>query len=146
MAYPNQTFNWRAGLVTAVALLMLSGVLRLLKDPFWQLLGSLRSRQRPSPRRRRGQIEFYSRFETLLARYGWTRSAGTTHREFALEVNADLIHTLSQRAVAVIPRRLVETFYRVRFGGEALDVDETQSLERSLEDLERALSSRSSDE
>ena len=27
-------FNWRAGLVTATALLMLSGVLRLLRDPF----------------------------------------------------------------------------------------------------------------
>lgn len=139
-------FNWRAGLVTAIVLLMLSGALRLLKDPFWQLIGSLRSRQRPAPGRKRGQIEFYLKFETLLARYGWTRSAGTTQREFALEVNADLVHTLSQRAVAAIPRRLVETFYRVRFGGEALDVGETQSLERSLEDLERALSSRSSDE
>jgi len=139
-------FNWRAGLVTAIVLLMLSGVLRLLKDPFWQLIGSLRSRQRPSPRRRPGQVEFYTKLEALLARHGWTRSDGKTQREFALEVNADLVHSFSQRAVAAIPRRLVESFYRVRFGGEALDVDETQSLERSLEDLERALSIRSSDE
>lgn len=71
---------------------------------------------------------------------------GKTQREFAMKVSADVIHSFSQRAVAAIPRRRVELFYRVRFGGEALDVDETQSLERSLEDLERALSIRPSDE
>jgi hypothetical protein len=45
-------------------------------------------------------------------------------------------------AVAGVPRKVVDLFYRVRFGGEPINGDEVQTLEQSLAQLTVALRKR----
>ena len=132
-------FNWRAGLVTAAILLALAGLHRLLRDPLQQAWESYRAARRPAPAQSGPRVEFYDRLELLLARHGWQRSAGQTQHEFALEVGGQLADQPRQQPAASLPRRVVDAFYRVRFGGELLDDHELRALDETLAALNDTL-------
>ena len=50
-----------------------------------------------------------------------------------------LAESIELNRVAHLPRRIVDAFYRVRFGGHALDNPEADAVEHALVELERAL-------
>jgi transglutaminase-like putative cysteine protease len=92
-------------------------------------------RARRSEPSERGRAEFYRKFEKLLARRRFRRRAAQTQREFAAEV-ARSLHA------EPLLRRVVETYYRVRFGGRPLDSEEAAEIEKALEELGQTLARR----
>jgi hypothetical protein len=84
------------------------------------------------------QVEFYRRFEDLLARYDLVRLVGQTPRELAAAVVERLAGPTPVLATAG-PGRVVDAFYRVRFGRRTLDSEEAQEIEQALSELEGAL-------
>lgn len=106
------------------------------------LSGWLDFRQRRGLARPQVHVEFYQRLERLLRRFGITRQPHQTHREFAAAAGGRLADVPHLQPVAGLPKRLVEAFYRVRFGGAVLDNTEAQAIEQALRDLEAALRRR----
>jgi transglutaminase-like putative cysteine protease len=106
-----------------------------------RLLRWLRPRRRKTPPAA-SQIEFYRRFESLLARHEMTRPASQTQREFALCAGGQLSESSATLPAANLPRRIVDLFYRVRFGGRPLDNREAQEVEQALAELGGFLSGR----
>ncbi len=64
---------------------------------------------------------------------------GQTPYEFALAAGGDLAERPGCNPLAALPRRIVEAFYRVRFGRHPLDSAEAQAVEQALSALERGL-------
>ncbi|MGE0607263.1 MAG: DUF3488 and DUF4129 domain-containing transglutaminase family protein [Pirellulales bacterium] len=93
-------------------------------------------------RRRRELVSpvvlFYRRFEQVLAKRKLVRATGQTQREFARDIGGRLADTTDSRAAAA-PRMVTDAFYRVRFGGQALDNAELDGVEKALQTLEAAL-------
>ena len=67
------------------------------------------------------RVEFYRRFEALLARRGLVRPPSQTQREFAARAGRELAQRTGDERLAVLPVQVAEAFYRVRFGGATLD-------------------------
>ncbi len=86
-------------------------------------------------RRRIGRVEFYRRFETLLARRGIVRAAGQTQREFAAAAGAELASLAGGQRPARGPAVVAEAFYRVRFGRRPLDNAQSQAVERAIGEI-----------
>jgi transglutaminase-like putative cysteine protease len=89
-------------------------------------------------RRRRRQsaaVEFYRRFESLLARRGLVRPPGQTQREFAAAAGARLSTATGDPRWTFVPDVIVEAFYRVRFGRVPLDSCQAEAVEQALADL-----------
>jgi hypothetical protein len=83
--------------------------------------------------------EIYGRLERVLARYGYRRAPGQTPYEFAISAGGELAERPGCNPLATLPRRVVEAFYRVRFGCRELDSAEAQAVEHALSALERGL-------
>ncbi len=83
----------------------------------------------------RSSIEFYHRFEQIVARFGWQRSSGQTPREFARDVGARLAAVSGRGELCVRAVQVAEAFYRVRFGRHVLDESAAQTVEQALEEL-----------
>jgi hypothetical protein len=88
------------------------------------------------------RVEFHRRLEALLARHGYRRLPGQTPREFATVTGGQLAESAALRPAAPLPRRLVEAFYRVRFGHHPLMPDEAAEIGRALDELEKRLAGR----
>jgi hypothetical protein len=82
----------------------------------------------------------YGRLVAILGRRCrlWPRP-GETPREFGAAVGRLLGETPDTAALADLPTRVVEVFYRVRFGGQVCPEGERQNLEIRLTQLDRAL-------
>jgi len=94
----------------------------------WRLILILRPsvRQRTvEETRRRITIEFYLRMERMLAKIGLHRKSALTPLEFARQ---------SSFMTLMLP--VVDAFYRVRFGNAVLTEEESQSILKTLEQLE----------
>ncbi len=115
-----------------VAIALGAALVRRLRGARW---GWLRRRRRAGPAR----VPFYETLERLLARQGLVRSAGQTPREFAFAVGGELAERLETQAVAGVPRRIAEMFYRVRYGGRTLNANEQQAVDLELQRLAQAL-------
>ncbi|MGA2032528.1 MAG: DUF3488 and transglutaminase-like domain-containing protein [Thermoguttaceae bacterium] len=83
-------------------------------------------------RRRESRVEFYRQLEIVLARRGLVRSAAQTPREFARAAGAQLALDPGQAGLAPLPARIVEAFYRVRFGELPLDNEQAGAVEQAL--------------
>lgn len=129
-------FSWKGGLVAMGVSLVLVGLYRLLASWVAAMRRWLQRRQHTASRTR---VEFYQRLENLLAGYGYQRPPGQTHREFAMATGGQLAETPQLRQAAPLPRRLVDVFYRVRFGHHELSTSEAEEISRTLEELERML-------
>jgi protein-glutamine gamma-glutamyltransferase len=112
-----------------------------------RLFGRIRwftARAWPAVGPRASSHEIYGRLERVLARHGYQRTAGQTPYEFALAIGGDLAELPDGGPLAALPRRVVEAFYRVRFGRHPLDSAEVQAVEHALSTLERGLGQKSS--
>jgi hypothetical protein len=135
--YRRHWFSWRGGLVAigfslfAVgAFFALRSATRALAGRGW--LGKGKGRDTPPV------LEMYRRLEAALARLGFSRQPAQTAQEFAIVAGGELAERVDYRRVAHLPRRIVESFYRVRFGRCALDKEESMAVEHALVELERA--------
>jgi hypothetical protein len=132
-------FSWRAGLAASVACLLLVGLYRLAAWLLRRIWGiGLGGRDRTNPQGRLGLV-FYWRLESLLARQGVIRRPGQTPRELAFAASSHLETFALTAPLAHTPQRLVETFYRVRFGGQDLDKQQRDAIEQALTALDTAL-------
>ena len=100
----------------------------------------LRPRDRkPRAARKQMAVPFYERLEALLAQHGIRRPESQTQHEFAVAAGGQLSETPRLAPAAGLPRRVVDAFYRVRFGNHALDKAEIEAVELSLRELEATL-------
>jgi len=75
----------------------------------------------------------------MLAGLGLKRSRGQTPRELAADAAKRLADGQAS-AAAQLPAELVDTYYRVRFGGDRLDKNEIEAIEHALAVLAPAVS------
>jgi hypothetical protein len=118
-----------ASLASAALLGFLCWLARRLGDKLWRRLSGRRPKHRDSPR---VEVEFYRRLEALLAARGLVRSAGQTQREFACSAGCSLAAVCGETGLALLPVRVAEAFYRVRFGRLPLDNAQAEAVEQSL--------------
>ncbi len=86
-------------------------------------------------------ILFYRRLVQLLAPYDLERTTAETQNEFALRASRFLTGQGAQtQLVAEVPQKIVDAYYRVRFGHRELDPESLRELEESLDLLENRLS------
>ena len=83
-------------------------------------------------------LEMYRRLEAALGKAGADGNRETAY-EFALTAGGELAERIEHRRVSHLPRRVVEAFYRVRFGGHTLDNLEAEAVEHALVELELCL-------
>jgi hypothetical protein len=136
--------SWQGLLVTATGLLLAVGGFQGSKRAIIPLRRWARRRWDRSQGRGRPEVRFYQRFEVLLARRQWSRAASQTPREFALSVGGQFAESPATQRAAVLPRRIVEAFYRVRFGAQDLDNSELQAVEQALSELADVLKAATS--
>jgi transglutaminase-like putative cysteine protease len=139
---PDARFPWR----TILTGLLLTALVAVLARMAWRLLaqhGPGRWWARTARRRSGGPgaapIEFYRRLEKLLSRRRFRRQKHQTQREFALQVAEQFSRSPERRAAAPLLDRLVEAYYRVRFGKHPLDSQEAAAIENTLDQLEQTL-------
>jgi hypothetical protein len=136
---PTQWFTV-AGLITATSQGVFAPHIVLLvrmRSRIWRYIRGL-FRFRKSAKEIR--IAFYERFETLCAQLGLVRSAEQTQREFAGTVGPRIRQiAVSSNGLVELPPRLVEFFYRVRFGEEDLSPAVIDDLNRELTAFEQAV-------
>jgi len=131
-------FNWRAGLAAMVLSLLAVGCFRMTHYLLRRWFPGERSELAAVVGSDTIQVEFYRRFEHLLARYDFVRLAGQTPRELAALV-IQRIRGLAPAVAVAGPQHVVDAFYRVRFGRRSLDSHESQTIEQALIELEGAL-------
>jgi transglutaminase-like putative cysteine protease len=118
-----------ASLVSAALLGFLCWLARRLGEKLWRRLSGRCPKHRDGPR---VEVEFYRRLEGLLAARGLVRSAGQTQREFACWAGCSLAAVCGETGLALLPVRVAEAFYRVRFGRLPLDNAQAEAVEQSL--------------
>jgi hypothetical protein len=135
--YRRHWFDWRGGLVAA-GFCMLSLTVYLSARA---LIALLRRLGLAGMGRADGPpvLEMYRRLERALAARGFQRLPGQTAHEFAVAAGGQLAEDSRHRPIAHLPRRIIDVFHRVRFGGRTLDNVEAESLEHALSELERTL-------
>lgn len=84
-------------------------------------------------------IEFYRRLEAALNQLGLSRGIGQTPRELASHAGERLAALSPQLAVAHLPPRIVDVFYRVRFGKADLQEADRREIDDLLVRLEDAV-------
>ena len=130
--------SWRGSLFFLALAATAYGLFYLLRIG-WRRFS--RRTRRVSRNSAQAQVEFYLRFERALQRVGIRRQPGQTQREFVASIEsqpASPDRRWDEVAVFAIP--LIEFFYRVRFGGHALDRAEHDEVEQALQKIEAALS------
>lgn len=130
-----------AGFWLRLALLLPAGLLVLVFGVRWlprlarRVWARLAGRAVPAAGREHTKVEFYDRLETLLARHGLARSAGQTQHEFATAAGSKIATATGRPHLAPLPARVVEAFYRVRFGRLPLDNPQRKTVEHALAEL-----------
>ena len=128
-----------AAVVVLVVLAIVYQVLRTVLDgPWWRWAGRADAKARGG----RAKIDFYRRLESVLARFGIVRSASETQREFARQAGETVAASTGEERLAGLPVLVAEAFYRVRFGGMALDKVRADAVEQALRELRSAAGGR----
>ena len=133
-----KTVDWWSGtLLTALivgTVITVQGLIWMLHK--WRQPGgtalATRSRRPVAP-------AFYRRLESLLGRLPVRRAPGQTAREMAAAAFVRLSRGSPHAEAAELPREIVEAYYRVRFGGAALDSHEQAAIEHALAELTPAV-------
>jgi hypothetical protein len=129
--------GWLFGVVLLIAMVVVPvtvgwWLIRVLRRLWRRFAGSGRPRQAAA----RSSIEFYRRFEHILARFGLRRRVGQTPCEFAHAAGTRLAAVSGRRELYTRAMQVVEAFYRVRFGRRRLDPSAVETVEQALQELE----------
>jgi hypothetical protein len=132
--------NMRDAAIAIVVLTIAFYVLRFASRYLWQSMTGFwnRSEKRLGPK-----IEFYRRLESILSKHGIHREETQTPSEFATFAKTQLRSRIADSSIADIPAKVVQLFYRVRFGDDRLDTNDLQRLENWLGSLQKSLASKS---
>jgi transglutaminase-like putative cysteine protease len=90
------------------------------------------------------EIAFYRRFEAILARRGLVRRSGQTQLELAQAAAAALPNASNGPSAGLLARRVVDAYYRVRFGRRALDSRQAAAVEQLLDQLQTTVARQKS--
>ena len=90
----------------------------------------------------RAQCEFFLRFEKLLLEHGFQRQPSQTQQEFALAAGKELQQREAGFSADHLLTRMVETYYRVRFGDQPLDEAQLVLVNGQIEQLAKGLDVR----
>jgi hypothetical protein len=121
----------RLGLALLAGLLTLAAVVFLRRSRWVRSVRSVRPANTPP---------FYTRFLSLFTRYApLSPRPAQTPLEFSALAREFLQARPTLAGHADLPGRLVELFYRCRFGGQALKEDESRAIEVELDRLADAL-------
>ena len=138
-AREDRIFDWWSGLVLTGVLVAAALVGNALVWLIRRLRGGERRDAGPRQPRRPAIPAFYRRLESLLAKLPLRRAAGETARELAAAAARRLSENARHGPHADLPREIVEAYYRVRFGGAALDSHEQAAIEHALSALTPAV-------
>jgi transglutaminase-like putative cysteine protease len=133
--FQGEWFNWRGFVVTTGFLWACVGAVRLAQW-FSDWLGRRRQAAAQERAHAQAEVEFYRRLEQVLARLRLGRKRGQTPREFAVEAGGRLADQPERQPLAALPRRIVEAFYRVRYGGQTLSSQDMALVDTALAELE----------
>ena len=81
----------------------------------------------------------FHRMERLLAKHGHRRLKEQTPLEYANDVASAWAHDPGLGQVADIPKKIVQAFYRVRYGYHSLSSGETKKLDEMVSKLDKQL-------
>jgi protein-glutamine gamma-glutamyltransferase len=101
----------------------------------------LRRRRRRAAKRAGIAVAFYARLVQLLERIALRPGPAQTAAEFSAEAALALARRPAAAGLAALPGRIAELFYAVRFGGQTLDAENLQRIDRELDQLQQALRS-----
>jgi len=132
-------FSWRGAAVAALVTFLVAGFAWVIRYSVQQWRLWRQKHRRYSHKRQRHEVEFFKRFESLLAGRGIVRAENQTQREFASAAGGQLAESGGVKQIASLPRSIAESFYRVRFGGQPLTAAEAVRVESALRELEAAL-------
>jgi hypothetical protein len=132
-------FNWRAGLLAMLIAGVVLGLYRPLRRVWKRLLSRTGLMRTKDDRLATIEVPFYKRYEAALSVYHRHRLPRQTQREFAQQTARWLAASPVTHEVAAVPASVVDAFYRVRFGRQALDSREQEAVEQSVLHLENAL-------
>ena len=136
---PGNWFSMTGGLVSFTLLLALAAIGLGIRGVY-RLVRRLRESRQTATRMATADVAFYERFRRVCERQGLTREPWQTQREFADEVHRHLTNVLQAAGLGEFPRRLVEEFYRIRFGRMTPSPATVTELEQHLSRLEESLS------
>jgi transglutaminase-like putative cysteine protease len=135
----NGWFSWRnVGLVVLIGSVAI-GLLWAARAVSVRWIVPLFGSRGRATRAERARVEFYRRFETLLARRGLVRRRCQTQREFALAAATQLDQRPGERQTALPALVVVDAFYSVRFGGATLDEPQAEAVEHALARVAQAV-------
>lgn len=132
----SQWFSWRGGLVGMAICAAAVFSFRGCRYCYRLLRARWEDRRRRRSRAARVEVAFYRRLGAILAKRGLVKGESQTPREFARMAAERLAAAPETRELAVLPETVVEAFYLVRFGREALDEDRREEVETALGRLE----------
>jgi len=131
--------TWQGLLIVVAVLLAVMGAYRVAKLITRLVRWLFRHRAAAKRRRTTRPVEFYERFESIMARQGMRRPESQTQHEFAVVAGAQLAETPGTQHASLLPRHIADAFYRVRFGHIDLDRSEVLAIEHDLSELAAAL-------
>ncbi|QGJ70033.1 Hypothetical protein PBC10988_17220 [Planctomycetales bacterium 10988] len=132
----------KIGVVLLIAVGLLFGMFWGIRKAYLLLRGKKRKKSNGTYRKTEATLQalaFYQQLEMVLKRHHFNRTTEQTPWEFAESVKNQLAQREETAAVAVIPTSIVEKFYHVRFGQQALIETEKQQLQQELKQLEISL-------
>ena len=130
--------DWRAVAIIAGGLAAIVTVFQLASFLLRRLSSWIAGRH-DTRRRFHRPPAFYIHLERLLARIPLRRDSGQTAAEFAQSARIELNDRTEAPAVAGLPDEVVQTYYRVRFGGDTLDNSEAAAIGHALAQLAPAV-------
>ncbi len=135
---PGQWISWTGGFIAFLIMATASSLYWSAKKLYY-LVRFIYRRQKYRLESQSIRIEFYERFQALLAKYGMHRQPAQTQREFADEVVQRLHERHPEQLPDQLPRVITSFFYECRFGLLTLSPVDIQSVEQSLAQLEQLL-------
>ena len=85
------------------------------------------------------ECDFFLRFEQLLEQHGFLREPSQTQQEFSIAIGQELSQRITGFSSQRLLNRMVETYYRVRFGGHPLDEEQQLLVGREIDQLATVL-------
>lgn len=137
-------FAWWYSLSNLQAILVLAGMLMVLAGLIWLLVRWRRYRKLKKLNRLNHaevSIPFYARFLQWAQSQGWNKARHQTPSEFAAVVQHKLQQAKVEDSISQIPASLVPPYYAVRFGGKALNTEDSNTLDDQLNTLQTCLKS-----
>jgi transglutaminase-like putative cysteine protease len=99
----------------------------------------LRHRRKSVAKRKRTAVAFYARLLDILEYIGLRPQPAQTAAEFSIAAGTALANRPATASLAMLPARIADLFYAVRFGGETLDQSELVRMDQELDALKAAV-------